>query len=443
MTTPLNRRSLIAGVAAGAAACLTDGLVAPAAQPSGESSLADLATAARAQVRDKAAVEWPRWDGLEEDALLDVLNSGRWGRTSGGRRLPEFEAAFAKTMQAKYCVATASGTAALLTALGALGIGPGDEVIMPPYTFVATFNAITNSYALPVFVDTDAETFQIDSQKIAAAMTANTRLVLPVHIGGSAADLDAILAVASPRAVPVIEDACQAPLAQWRGRPLGTRGLAGCFSFQASKNLTAGEGGAVLTNDETFAGQCYNFHTPGGAKPVPSSGRGANYRLTEFQAGILLAQLSRLEEQAQQRDANAAYLTQLLDQIPGIRPARLTDGCTRSAWHLYMFRYDKQHFAGMSRALFLQELAKAKVSASGGYASLNRSKHVQALASNPHYQRIYGQRTMARWLENNQCPVNDRLCEEAVWLTQTKLLGERSDMERIAEAIAKIQKQAS
>jgi dTDP-4-amino-4,6-dideoxygalactose transaminase len=387
-------------------------------------------------------VEWPIFDGREEKALIDVLNSGKWGRTSGGPRLAEFETAFSERMRARYCVATSSGTTALLTALGALGVGPGDEVILPPYTFVATFNVITNSYALPIFVDSDAETFQLDPGKIAAAITPNTKLLLPVHIGGSPADLDAISAVAKPRQIPVIEDACQAHLAELHGRPVGTSGLGGCFSFQASKNLTSGEGGAVLTNDESFANLCYNFQTPGGAKSAASSGRGANYRLTEFQGALLLAQFSRLEEQAKTRDANAAYLTELLSKIHGITPARFVPGCTRSAWHLFMLRYDKRHFADLPRARFLDELAKAGIGASSGYSSLNTSDHVRALAANPHYERLYGKAAMSRWLEANRCPVNDRLCNEAVWFSQSKLLASRSEMERIAEVIAEIQQRA-
>ena len=390
----------------------------------------------------KANVEWPFWDAHEESGLLDVLNSGTWGRTSGGRRVPEFEAAFASRMKARYCIATTSGTTALLTTIGALGIGPGDEVIMPPYTFVATFNAITNSYALPVFVDSDAESFQIDPKKVESAVTANTKLLLPVHIGGSVCDLDALNSIAKARKIPLIEDACQAPLAEWRGQPVGTIGLAGCFSFQASKNITSGEGGAVITNDEQFANLCYNFHTPGGGKPGPSLGRGSNFRITEFQAALLLAQLSRLEEHSKVRDANAAYLTELLSKIPGIAPAKLPKGSTRSAWHLYMFRYDPKQFANMPRATFVKELGKAGFAASTGYSRLNQSAHVKALASNPHYQRIYGKDFMTRWSEANQCPANDQLCEEAIWFTQTKLLGTRAQMEQTASAIASIQKRA-
>jgi dTDP-4-amino-4,6-dideoxygalactose transaminase len=135
-------------------------------------------------------------------------------------------------------------------------------------------------------------------------------------------------------------------------------------------------------------------------------------------------------------------LTDLLKKIPGITPARLVNGCTRSAWHLYMFRYDKQQFAGLPRARFLQELGKAGVGASSGYSQLNKSSHVRALAANPHYQRLYGKDAMTRWAEANQCPVNDQLCEEAIWFTQTALLTGRAEMERTAEAIAGIQKRA-
>jgi dTDP-4-amino-4,6-dideoxygalactose transaminase len=354
----------------------------------------------------------------------------------------EFEKVFAGKMKAKHCVATASGTTALISSLGALDLGPGDEVILPPYTFVATFNVITAHYALPVFVDVDPATFQIDAKKIPAALTANTRVLMPVHIGGYVADLDAVTAIARERKLAVIEDACQAWFAEWKGKPVGNWGTAGCFSFQASKNLTSGEGGAVLTNDEEFATKVYNFHTPTGAKAGQTSGRGANFRLTEFQAALLLAQLTRVDEQFKTRETNAAHLTAELQKIPGIAPARFTDGATRSAYHLYMARYDKKQFAGLSRAKFLAALAQEGLPASGGYAPLNTSVHVKAIATNRHYQRIYGKDRMAQWLERNQCPVNDQLCEDAFWFPQTKLLGSRADMDRIAETIAKVQKRA-
>ena len=433
LKSSVSRRSFLGGAAtAGAGLCL--GLTKA-------SAAAEKPAAATAKRAAKSATEWPVWETNDEKGLLDVLHSGKWGRGNGSR-VKEFENAYAALTGAKFCLATSSGTGALLTALGALDIGPGDEVILPPYTFVATFNAITHHYALPVFVDTDPATFQIDPKKVPAAITAATKLILPVHIGGSPCDVDAIVEAARPRKLPVLEDACQAWSAQVRGANVGTRGLAGCFSFQASKNLTAGEGGALITNDEKFLDRCVAFHSPSGGKGIVTSGRGGNYRLTEFQAAVLLAQLARFEQQQKLREANANYLTSLLEKIPGIAPARFGNGGTRSAWHLYMFHYDKRQFANLPRAKFLEALAKEGIAASHGYTPLNTSAHVKALAENPHYQRIYGQQAMARWVDRNQCPVNDRLCEEAAWFPQTKLLGSRRDMERIAEVIASVQKRA-
>ena len=435
MKGSVSRRQFI-GAAAATGSALSLGLSAGAAEKAASGAAGSTAST-------NAAVKWPRWDKREEDALLKVLHSGKWGRTSGGTTLKEFETAFAEKMGAKFCLATSSGTTALLTSLGALGIGPGDEVILPAYTFVATFNVITSNYALPVFVDADPATFQLDPKKIAQAVTSNTKLLLPVHMGGSVADLDAIKAEAGKHRVQLLEDACQAPLAEWRGRQVGTAGIGGCVSFQASKNLTAGEGGAILTNDENFLNLCYNFHLPGGNRPAPSSGRAANYRLTEFQAGVLLAQLTRLEDNAKIRDANAAHLTAMLDKIPGITPARLTPGCTRSAYHFYMFRYDQREFENLPREKFFRALAAEGITAGGGYKNLTTMPHVHALASNRHYLRVYGKDAMARWLESTRCPINDQLCEEGVWFQHHTLLGTRGDMEKIAEIIAGIKKRAA
>jgi len=388
---------------------------------------------------------WPIYDEHEDQALLEALHSGKWGRLNGPQ-VARFETAYERLTGAKHCVAVSCGTTALLTTLGALGIGPGDEVILPPYTFVATFNAIGFNYALPVFVDTDAESFQIDANKVEAAITKDTRLILPVHVGGSMPDMDAILSTANKHKIPVIEDACQAHLAEWRGRVVGQSGLAGCFSFQSSKNLNSGEGGAIITNDNEFAARCYNFHNQGHGRSVKGKGfsgeRGANFRLTEFQGGLLLAQMSRLNAQSKTRDENAAYLTKLLSEIPGIKPARSPEGCTRSSHHLYMFRYQKEHFANLRRAKFIEAMGEEGCGCSAGYSPLNTDEYVKGLAHNPHYQRIYGQEAMAKWVERNACPINDRICAEAVWFGQTTLLGSRSEMEQIAEAVRKIQTQA-
>lgn len=399
-------------------------------------------------VRTQPFPSWPRIDQRDDQALLDVLHSGQWFRGSG-ETVNRFEAAYAKLTGAKHCVATANGTSALFASLGALGIGPGDEVILPPYTFVATLNVILLQYALPVFVDTDPETFQIDARKIESAVTDRTAAIIPVHIGGSVADLDTTLAVAQKRKLPVIEDACQSHLAEWRGKKVGTLGSTGCFSFQASKNLNSGEGGAVLTNDDELVEKIYAFHNNCRARQTSTynftyrGSRGANLRLTEFQAGLLLSQMTRLEEQSKTREQNAEYLTNLLREIPGILPARPHEGCTRNAYHLYMLRYKPEQFAGLPRAKFLKALSAEGIPCSGGYSPLNKEAFVKATLKTRAYQRIYPPELLNGWEERNACPENDRLCQEGVWFTQTMLLGPRSDMDHIAAAIRKIQAAAA
>jgi len=391
---------------------------------------------------------WPVFDQTEERALLETLHSGQWYRGSG-KAVSGFEEAYAKLTGAKHCLATSCGTSALTTALGALEVGPGDEVILPPYTFVATYNVIVLNYALPVFVDTDLETFQIDASKIAPAITERTRAILPVHLGGASVDLDKVLEVAGSRRIPVIEDACQAHLAEWRGRKVGTWGTGGCFSFQASKNLNSGEGGALLTNDDEFAEICRSFHNQGRAVKAGegkfgySGTRGSNLRLSEFQGNLLTAQMTRLEEQSKRRTENAAYLTKLLGEIPGIVPAKMYEGCTRNAYHLYMYRYKKEHFANLTKAKFMAALQKEGVPCSGGYSPLNKNDYVLGLTKSRHYQKLYPGEVLNNWAERNHCPKNDQLCQEAVWFTQNMLLGPRSDMEQIAEAVRRIQSHAS
>jgi perosamine synthetase len=394
--------------------------------------------------------KWPGWPVIgqtEEKELLDVLKSGQWCRL-GSKTAPRFEEEFQKLTGAKHALGVSSGTSALYTMLGALNIGPGDEVIIPPYTFIATYNAVVLHYALPVFVDSDIESSQIDASKIESAITDRTRAIMPVHLGGSPADMDGILAVAHKHNIPVIEDACQAHLAEWKGKSVGTWGLAGGFSFQASKNLNSGEGGAIITNDDNFSQNCFSFHHQGqganSASLEPGKGtRGTNVRITEFQAGILLAQMTRLAEQVKRRSENANYLNKLLENIPGLKSAKLYKGVTRSAYHIYMLRYDKEKFAGLDRAKFLKALEDEGIPCSGGYGKMNKDTYVTDLAKNKHYLSVYGERTMKDWLERIQCPENDKLTDQAVWFFQTMLLGTKTDMEQIAEAIRKIQKYAA
>lgn len=396
-------------------------------------------------VRTEPFPSWPKVAANDEKSWTEVLHRGHWCRLDGNyaRR---FEETWAKLLGARYALATASGTTALLTSLNALEVGPGDEVIVPPYTFVATINVVLLQHALPIFVDTNRETFQIDADKIEAAITPRTRCLLPVHLGGAAADMDKILAIGKKHNLAVLEDACQAHLAEWRHRKVSTLGDLGCFSFQASKNLNSGEGGSIISNDEELIGRCSSFHNNGRGTADGAFSyvrNGSNHRMTEFQAALLLEQLTRLEEQSGLRTQNAEYLTRRFHEIPGITPARMYEGCTRNAYHLYMFRYDKEHFAGLPRARFLEALRAEGIPCSEGYTPLNKEPLFGTVLSSRAFRKIYSEKELAEYDERNQCPENDRLCQEAVWLFQTMLLGSRRDMDQIAEAIQKIQEHSA
>ncbi len=433
MKHSVSRRNFLAGAPVAAAAFAAD-----APPEAGKPAILG-----GAKAHPDSFPDWPIIDQTEEQALLETLRSGKWYR-GNGKVVTKFEEAYAQLTGARYCLATANGTSALFISVNALGDEPGDEVVVPPYTFVATINIVLRQHALPVFVDTDLETFQMDARKVEAAISPQTRAIIPVHLGGNTCDLDALLPLAAKHKVPLIEDACQAHLAEWRGRKVGSYGQAGCFSFQASKNLNSGEGGAVLCNDEDLRERCYAFHNNGsGFKFIGAnftySASGANLRMTEFQAALLLAQMTRIEAQAKTRTSNAVYLTSLLREIPGIVPARVYEGCTRNAYHLYMFRYDKARFNNLTRGAFLKALTAEGVPAAGGYTPLNTQPFLKNVLNSRGYKRLFPEKTLAEWGERNRCPVNDRLCDEAVWFTQTMLLAPRSGMDQIADAIRKIQ----
>ncbi len=398
-------------------------------------------------VRDKGFPSWPQIQENDRETWDDVLEAKGWCRLNGGY-VEKFEKEYAKVMGAKECLAVANGTNALFASLNALDIGPGDEVIVPPYTFVATINVVMLQHALPIYVDMDRETFQIDAKKIEEKITDRTKCLMPVHLGGNVADMDAIMAIAKKHNIPIIEDACQAHLAEWKGKKAGTMGATGCFSFQVTKNLSSGEGGAILCNNEEIMDRCFSFHTNGRERTKRYGfgyiHNGTNGRMTEFQGALLFEQMTRLEKQAKTREQNANYLTQQLREIPGIYPEKMYPGTTRNAYHLYMFRYDKDKFAGMPRSKFLDALKKEGVPCGSGYSPLNKQTFMKETLYKPGFIRIYGKERIDRYFEENECPENDKLCnEEAVWFFQSMLLAEREAMDQIADAIRKIHRHAS
>lgn len=395
---------------------------------------------------DKARwIKWPIWiPETDEKRVLEVLRSGVWSRASV---VSEFEKVWSETLGVKRTLLVSNGTNALIVALNQLDIKAGDEVLVPPYTFISTVQAILMNGAMPIFVDIDPETYQIDPAKIEAKITPRTKAILPVHILGMPADMPRIMEIAKKHNLLVVEDACQAPLTEINNKKAGTIGHAGCFSFQNSKNIPIGEGGAVVSNDEAFIDRCFSFQNLGlpygtavGTFNAGSVRIGTKVRLTEYQAAIGLAQLKRLDAQTTTREQNAAYLKSKIENIPGIVPYKTYDSATRISFHLFSFRYKKEFFQGLSRNAFMQALRAEGVPCSGGYTPLNKQEFLKEAFASKNYKRMYHKDMLDynKYMEQNQCPENDLLCTEAVWFTQNLLLGSKEDMDSIASAIAKI-----
>ena len=295
--------------------------------------MSELALLGGKKSKSKPFPTWPYFDETERRGLAEVLESGVWWRTPGTKTL-EFEGAFARFHGARHGLAVTNGTAALEVAMAALGLQPGDEVIVPNFTFVATASAVLFANALPVLVDVHPDTYCLDPELTEAAITPNTKAIVAVHMGGHPANLDALKELADKNGIALIEDCAHAHASEWRGKRVGTFGIGGTFSFQASKLMTAGEGGMVISNDDAFERAARSVHDCGrlpGEWFYSHFSYGSNYRLSEWQGVILTAQLGRLDGQTRLRHKHARWLDKELSTIPGITPQKLDERCTRMA----------------------------------------------------------------------------------------------------------------
>ena len=434
-TKKFTRRQVIAATSAGIVGTMINW---PLVSCVGSGVAGKLALQGGEKVHKGTWPTWPYWDQSAEAGIIEMLRSGRWWR-GRGEHVAEFEKKYGELMGAKRCLATASGTTALLTALNVVGVDAGDEVLVSPYTFIATYNVILLSKALPVFVDSDPETFLMNPKKIEARITDRTSAIVPVHIYGLPVDMDSVNSIAKKHNLKVVEDACQAWLGEYRGKKLGTLGDLGCQSFQNSKNIPAGEGGCILGNNDELMDRATSFHNCG--RPVGSvktSINGSNYRMTQTQALILLSQMQRFQKDNDIRLENALYLDKKLKKIPGIVPTKLADGGTRSAYHLYSFRYIKEKFNNVPKEKFLEALRAEGIPGDSGYRAQNKDEFIEQVLNSKGYKRLYSEARLKQWREENQLPGNDQLCDQAVVFTQNVLLGSRADMDDIVNAISKI-----
>ncbi len=388
-------------------------------------------------IRARPFTSWPIFGKPEEKRLLRTLRSGKWGKLNGSE-VAEFEKRFAALHGCKHGIGVVNGTVSLRIALQAAGIRSEDEVIIPPYTFFSTASAVIEVNAIPVFADVDLETFNLDPRAVEAAITSRTRAIIPVHFAGQPADMDHIMAIARKNKLIVIEDAAHAHGASYRKRPIGSIGHVGSFSFQSSKNLTAGEGGIITTNDDTLAELCRSIHNCG---RIPTgvwyehhviSG---NYRLGEFQGAVLNGQLDRLEAQTEKRDRNGQYLAARLAKLPGIHPQKRSAACTRHSYHLFMLRIDSKRF-GAPRAAVIKALQAEGIPCSAGYGfSLNQQPMFRNKAFGPFLPKA----AVRLNYRKTNCLNSDLICrEQCIWLEQNIFLGSRADMDDIARAFEKV-----
>ena len=406
-----------------------------------------LAIAGGTPVRNKPWPPWPVYSKQEASALLKVLASRNWG----GYPFPNthadaFARKFARFHGAKYGLAVANGTIAIEVALKAAGIRPGDEVIVPAYTWEGTVGPVLLLNAVPVFVDVSPHTYCLDADLIERAITPKTRAVLPVHLAMNFADLDAIGQIARRHHLLVIEDCAHAHGGKWRHKGAGATGDLGAFSFQSSKLMTAGEGGAVITSRLEFFERAQSFTNCGRASATDRYRHrmiGFNYRITDLQAAILEVQLERLPQQAKVREGNMSRFENRIRDVNGLGLLRRDARQTRTAAYQYVFKYSPESFGSIPRAAFLGALELEGVPCDGLFYEPVYKSALFPVDAQEYPALSWGH------LENRaapldlramyHCPVSERAAyEESVWLPHHIFLGSRRDTDDIADAVLKV-----
>jgi dTDP-4-amino-4,6-dideoxygalactose transaminase len=382
---------------------------------------------------------WPIFDDTEVNAVADVVRSGAWANPNCDGMVAEFERDFAAFCGSRYAITCANGSVAIRLALMAAGVKPGDEVIIPPYSFIATASVVVEANCVPVFVDIEPETYNLDPAKVEKAITPRTKAIIPVHFAGLACNMDALMVIANKHNLTLIEDACHAHGGEYKGKKLGSIGHAGCFSFQSSKNLNSGEGGIVVTDDEQLANMIASLRNVGrikGGQWYEHHYLGCNYRMTQLQVAVLAVQLKRLDAQTRTRNENGLYLSSLLSSIQGITPLSRGRGETLHTYHIYIVKYDKAYFNNLPKKEFAAMLAAEGVPSFMGYP--------EPLYKQPVFQKknfmCYALPPQVDYTKVS-CPETEKACyEDAVWILQHAMLGTKEDMDKFAEAIKKIQR---
>ena len=403
--------------------------------------MSELAILGGEPVRRRPFSPWPQYTEADAGRLRQVLESRNWGGYPFPNALAdEFARKFAAYHDARYGCCVANGTIALVAALQAAGIRFGDEVMVPAYTWDGTAAAVLFAGAVPVFADVDPDTYCLDVESARRAITPRTRAVIPVHLAMRFVEMDKLLDLAAQRDLLVIEDCAHAHGGQYLGRGAGSMGDLGCFSFQSSKLVTCGEGGMVITSRLDCFEMVQSLTNCGRASVTDQFKRrvvGSNYRITEFQAALLLGQLEALPALAEKRARHAALLTQALAGIDGIRPLPPQPGLTRGTVYNYVFQY-RTPDARVSRDAFVAALDAEGIPCDGRfYEAVYRSDLFPASADD--FPQLQLDRDRPIDYRQCCCPVAERAAyEESVWLPQFLLIGDEQDVEDIARAVAKV-----
>ena len=384
---------------------------------------------------------WPKWpfhDQTEEQAILQVLRSGKWWF---GERVQQFEQEFAEFQGAKHAVTCTNGTTAIEMALRGLGVVEGDEVIVPCYSFIATASAVVTIGAIPVFADILPDTLCIDPADVATKITTQTSAIIPVHVAGRIAEMKALSQLADQHGLALLEDAAHAWGSQLQGQGAGTLGAAGTFSFQETKNITAGEGGALVTDDEALAELCRSFTHCGrtkGSAWYDHDLLGSNLRITEFQAAILSAQLTRLPQQIEIRHRNAQVIDQALGDLPAVRTLAPAPAMSRRSHHMYVFRLNTEQ-TNVPRDLVMDALCAEGIPVSAGWY---RPLYRNGVFQNAQQDLQHGiQAPLANQgvdYRDVVCPVCEQVCQDAIWIPQHVLLAEERPIEQLCDGLRKV-----
>lgn len=410
--------------------------------------MSELAILGGPKTRTESYPEWPVWDQHDIDAVTEVIKSGRWGGYPyPGPKTEELAKKFAELQGGGYAVPMINGTVTMEVALRAAGIGWGDEVIVPAYTFQATASAPMAAGAIPVIVDVDPKSYCLDAKAVANAITPKTKAIIPVHLGSNMADMDAIMNLAEKHNLIVIEDCAHAHGAKWRGKGAGTIGHFGSFSLQSSKTLTSGEGGILLCRSAEHAAlavsviDCGRPHALGGGGE-DSNGlatQGANYRLSEMQAALALVGIERFPAQAKQREEMAAYMDEALSEVKGVKVMKRDERHTTRSFYRYIFAIDPKEF-GVEHDLLCGALDAEGIDCWTGYEAMHNYELFQPQKSKLAVPNAFPE--YFKFSEMN-LPEATRACEhEAVWLDEAIFRAGSSGVDDAVNAIKKIQKNA-